>query len=301
MVACERSDANVSAGTLASPDFSRGGRIHVAAIQIAPIANVGLEANLANVESLIRTAASRGARYILLPEYFPGQLVNEPNMTGHEVLAAAQDLDGSIARRMLALCKELDINVAFPLAERRTDGKFYNSVVFASPRGVDGVYAKNVLLFARNPDHPTMRPLDERKPVVWQERELFSRDGSTGVFSWGGVRVGSLICADGGFANLYQARIAGGAQLIAHSSASPGLKAGNNPMPDEAARLYNRPVIFANNYDGRYLGQGNTQIADANGKVLAHLGKVLNGIIDAEIDLAPVSETKAASAKKPAS
>jgi hypothetical protein len=63
-------------------------------------------------------------------------------------------------------------------------------------------------------------------------------------------------------------------------------------MPDVAARRYSRPVIFANHWVDTFLHQGNTQICDAEGNVLAHVGRKPNVVIDAVITLPPAPEAE---------
>lgn len=268
---------------LAPRDLSRGGKIHVAAVQTTELPG-GLAVNEANVERLVREAAGRGAEYIVLPEYFPGQLENVPGISLEQLRDGAQTVDGPIATRMLALCKELGVNVAFPLAERRDDGKVYNSTVYASPNGIDGVYSKFFLVNLL-PD----RRRDPFQPALWQENEIFAHGKSQGVIAWGGVRVGALICADGGFPAFFAARKAKGVQMFCHPESNAGFHLGDQyPMPDEAAAMYGRPVVLANSWKDDPFFQASTQIADAQGNVLARAGREANVVIDAVVEIPPI-------------
>ncbi|HJQ83591.1 MAG TPA: carbon-nitrogen hydrolase family protein [Candidatus Binatia bacterium] len=277
--------ATCSAGT-SPPDLSRGGRIHVAAIQLTEVPG-GLAANEANVATLVREAAERGARYIVLPEYFPGQIVNEPGMTLEEVRAQAEPADGPLATGLLRLARELDVFLAFPLAERRADGAVYNSTVYAGPRGIEGVYSKMLLIpIPAAPDFDA----GPQRPQRWNELAIYTQGKSVDAITWGGVRVGPLICADGGVPALYKRRLQQGVQLITHASASAGVKKGeDNPMPDVAARRFRRPVVFANRWYPAKIYRGNSQICDADGNVLAQVGPHPNVIVDAVVELPPVA------------
>jgi hypothetical protein len=62
-----------SPGGAAPPDYRNGGSIHVAAIQLQPI-DGDIAASQVKISELVRQTAARGAKYILLPEYYPGQL-----------------------------------------------------------------------------------------------------------------------------------------------------------------------------------------------------------------------------------
>jgi N-carbamoylputrescine amidase len=277
-----------------APDLRAGGRIHVAAIQYT-VTGGDLASNQANLDRLVREAAGRGARYIVLPEYYPGQIRNTAASTVADVRATAQPLDGPIARHMLALCKALGVYVAFPLAERRADGKVYNSTVYAGPDGIEGVYSKRVLVQPQHPAPPGSGPQRDMRGRLY-ESEIFTPGTTDGVLTWGGVRIGALICADGGMPATYQTRRAKGVQMFTHASGSAGVKRGaNNPMPDAAARLYQRPVVFANHWMNRLLLKGNTQICDARGNILARVGPQPNAVVDAEVELPPVEPATPAS------
>jgi predicted amidohydrolase len=274
----------------AAPDFSRGGKIHIAAIQTTSVRY--LAENQATMERLIREAASRGARYILLPEYYPAQLNNAPGTPLKEVRAGAETLDGPLARHMLDLCRELGVYIGFPLAERRGDGHIYNSTIYAGPNGIEGVYSKRILINLRKaakrkaaaPKKP-QRP----RPYAFEEDEIYTYGKTDGVMNWGGVRIGALICADGAFPNLYLARVNKNVQLLCHPSGSAGVKkGGHNPMPNEAARRYHTPVLFANHYVRTIVHRGNSQICDTKGNILAHIGPKSDVVIDAVVTLAPL-------------
>jgi predicted amidohydrolase len=276
VIACQPIPDGASAA-----DYRGGGSIHVAAIQLEPIKN-DLEANQAEIERLVREAAKRGATYILLPEGYPGQLPTGDGTTAEEKQRAAQPIDGPLVKAMLDLCKELDVYIGFGLAERR-DGNVYNSTIYAGPDGVQGVYSKVAL--TRN-----AKPAKGTKPRP-SERDVFTRGTTDGVIEWGGVRIGALICADGGFPNLYTNRVNEGVQLFAHPSGSTGRKGTkNNPSPCEAARRYGRPVIFANAYFRTLLHQGNSQICDAQGNLVARVGPTANVVIEGQVTLPPVAE-----------
>jgi N-carbamoylputrescine amidase len=252
------------------PNYRSGGTVRVAAVQLTPLSG-GLVPNLDNVERLIREAASRGAKYILLPEYFPGQMEVAPEMSVEEARAGAQTLDGPIARRLLALGRELDVYVGFPLGEKGDDGHVYNSTVYAGPTGISGVYRKRVLI----------RVADDTVP---QEQEIYTSGRSNGVIDWGGIRIGALICADGGFENTYKARVDEGIQLFTHAADSWGSES-RKLTPAVVAANYKRPIIFANKFRPGGLHLGNSRIVDASGTLLAHVGPEPNAVIDAQLEI----------------
>jgi predicted amidohydrolase len=145
------------------------------------------------------------------------------------------------------------------------------------------VYSKIALA----PSNPLSKFGALRRPA---EREIFTRGTTDGVLEWGGVRVGALICADGGFPNSYRQRQKKGVQLFCHPSASAGRKGqNNNPTPETVAHRYGRPVIFANVYRPTFIHEGNSQICDAEGNVITSVGAMPDVVIDAEVTLPPVT------------
>jgi predicted amidohydrolase len=163
------------------------------------------------------------------------------------------------------------VYVGFPLGEKVDGGQVYNSTVYAGPTGISGVYRKQLLIRTRVGTAP-------------QEQDIYTIGRNSGVINWGGIRIGALICADGGFEKTYKARADEGIQLFAHAAASWGSEK-RNSTPRVVARDYKRPVIFANAYRPTDWHRGNSQIVDASGKLLARVGPEPNAVIDAELEI----------------
>src|SRR5262245_33169652 len=94
--------ASVAAPTYAYAEDSKAKRatIRVAAIQMK--AELGeVETNLAKAEKLVREAFGKGAKWVILPEFFPSAIA-----VHHKMLDAARPLDGKPTQLLRRLAKE---------------------------------------------------------------------------------------------------------------------------------------------------------------------------------------------------
>ena len=106
--------------TVAAPPLLR-----VAAVQMtAVLANV--EANLAKAERLARLAFERGARWVVLPEFFTSAMAFHGDMPN-----AVQDLNGPPAQLLRKLAREGNAFVGGSFLAWR-DGNSYNSFLLAT-------------------------------------------------------------------------------------------------------------------------------------------------------------------------
>jgi predicted amidohydrolase len=112
------------------------------------------EYNLSRAESLIRMAASRGARIVCTPESavqgYPrvslpeGKSPDDPDIVAERarILATAEPVPGAAVERFSRLAKELGLWIVFGIDENR-GGKLYNVAILMNPEGaVAGKYAK---------------------------------------------------------------------------------------------------------------------------------------------------------------
>lgn len=104
--------------------------VAVAVAQFAP--GTDKEENLASIRDLATTAAARGARLIVFPEYssfFAPTLDNA-------VVDAAESLDGPFASALAALAKVLGIYIVAGMVEETMGGdRVYNTAVAVDPGG----------------------------------------------------------------------------------------------------------------------------------------------------------------------
>ncbi len=109
----------------------------IAVAQFAPAAS--REANLVEIDAAARTAAARGARVIVFPEY--SSYFVDP--FDDSLAAHAEDLDGPFVRHLTALAAELHVTVVAGLLEKADDGKrVRNAVAAVGADGIRSVYRK---------------------------------------------------------------------------------------------------------------------------------------------------------------
>jgi Carbon-nitrogen hydrolase len=103
-------------------------RIRVAAVQMtADLANV--DANLSKAERLVRLALKRGARWIVLPEFFTSAIAFHPDMA-----KATEAVDGRPTELMRKLAREGNAFVGGSFLAWHA-GNVYNSFILAFPNG----------------------------------------------------------------------------------------------------------------------------------------------------------------------
>lgn len=167
------------------------------AVQLNATEDVGR--NLATADRLVRRAAARGARLVLLPEKWT-VLGEREHLT-----AGAQPLDGEAIRWARATAAELGIDlVAGSIVERRGDSDYANTSVHVGPEGeLKAVYRKLHMFDV------------EVDGVRYAESEL-ERAGDEVVCTrlGDGTVLGLSICYDLRFPELYRELSAGGAQIL---------------------------------------------------------------------------------------
>jgi predicted amidohydrolase len=200
--------------------------VMAAVVQMTSTADV--ERNLASAESLVRRAASVGARFVSLPENF-AFLRSEG-----EPVVEAQALDGPWVHRMSGLARELGITLLLgslpekiaaglgdaehPPAQgasagsspvRANDHRVHNTSVLIGPDGDTLAVYRKIHLF--DIDLPGMEHLKESRAVRPGEDAVVAR----APFG----PLGLTICYDLRFPELYRALVRAGARVLAVPSA----------------------------------------------------------------------------------
>jgi N-carbamoylputrescine amidase len=229
--------------------------------------------NLDHAERLVREAAARGARFVVLPELYALFPAARDAAGADAIRKEASDADAPLKARMLALAAELDVNIAVGRPELR-NGRLYNTMLFVEPGGIAGSYAKRWLLSVG--------------PEKLREAEVFAPGGEAPVLDWGGVRVGVMICADGGNDPLWKRTITEGAQIVLWPSSGPRVTRLKAPTPVERARAEEVPVAFINRSrpdEAFPLIYGGSEIVNASGGVLAQADDEADAILVADVPL----------------
>jgi len=255
--------------------------ITVAATQLA--CDWNRDGNVARAERLVREAAARGARLVLLPELFETPYFCKDQASAHFTLA--QPIEGHpLVARMSRLASELGVVLPISFFER-CNNAFFNSIAIIDADGrVLGVYRKSHI-----PDGPG-----------YQEKFFFS-PGDTGFRVWKTkiVTIGVAICWDQWFPECARAMALMGAEVLLYPTAigsephDPGLDSQphwQRVMQGHAAA--NMVPVIASNRHGHEEGQscsitfyGSSFITDGTGAVLERADRSGDAVLTATLDL----------------
>ena len=264
--------------------------LSVAALQMAMGDDV--DANVATAERLVRAAAARGARIILIPELFEGPYFCKDQLPEH--LDRARPLAGHPAiEHFSAVAAELDVVLPLSVYERAGQALFNTVVVLDTDGTVLGHYRKSHI-----PDGPG-----------YTEKYYFS-PGDTGFRVWntkhGAIGVG--ICWDQWFPESARSMALLGAEVLLYPTAI-----GSEP-PDptwDSSGHWQRvmqghaganlmPVAAANRI-GHEVGRtceitfyGSSFIADATGAKVAEAGRDDEAVLVASFDREELRSQRAA-------
>ena len=151
-----------------------------------------INANLSSLEATVRSEVAQGTQLTVFPECFS---------TGYcfdslpEAMAFGESVPGPSTDRVAKLCAELKTYVVFGMLEKSGD-QLFNVAVLIGPDGLIGSYRKVHL------------------PYLGVDRFTTPGDRPFEVFEAAGVRIGMLICYDGGFPEAARVLSIRGADLI---------------------------------------------------------------------------------------
>lgn len=151
-----------------------------------------INANLISLEATVRSEVAQGTQLTVFPECFS---------TGYcfdslaEAMEFGESVPGPSTDRVAKLCAELKTHVVFGMLERSGD-QLFNVAVLIGPDGLIGSYRKVHL------------------PYLGVDRFTTPGDRPFEVFEAAGVRIGMLICYDGGFPEAARVLSIRGADLI---------------------------------------------------------------------------------------
>jgi len=260
--------------------------ITLAAVQFAPSADI--DANITRAADFIRSAASKGANVVLLPELFCGPYFCKTQDEAQFARAHPWQTHPAVT----ALAKvAAETKTVLPVSIFEKDGPhYYNSVVVIDADGATlGIYRKSHI-----PDGPG-----------YQEKFYF-RPGDTGFKVWDTAygRIGVGICWDQWFPECARAMALKGAEVLLYPTAI-GAEPQDTSL-DTAARWRRAmvghavsnvvPVVAANRIgdeDGQ-LFYGTSFIADQTGDIVSELGRTEEDLILTTFDLDEIEQERAA-------
>ncbi|AFK22687.1 nitrilase [Pyrococcus sp. ST04] len=167
--------------------------VKVAYVQMEPLL-LNPDKNYSKAEGLIKEAAKKGAKLIVLPELFDSGYNFENR---DEVFEIAQPIpDGETTTFLMDVARDLGVYIVAGTAEKEGES-LYNSAVVVGPRGYVGKY---------------------RKVHLFYREKYFFEPGNLGfrVFDLGFLKVGVMICFDWFFPESARTLALKGADVIAH-------------------------------------------------------------------------------------
>jgi len=222
--------------------------------------------NLTRAEKLVKEAAEKGAKLVVLPELFDTGYNFESR--GEVAEVAGEIPDGPTTEFLVELAKRLDVFIVGGTAEKDEKGNLYNSAVLVGPIGW-GYIGKY------------------RKVHLFNREKLFFRPGNLGfhVFNIGVAKVGLMICFDWFFPESARTLALKGAEIIAHPS-NLVMPYAPKAMPIRA--LENRVYTVTANRVGEERGLrfiGRSTIASPKAEVLAMGSEDKEEVAVVDIDL----------------
>lgn len=185
-------------GTVTS---TRSSRLAVGLVQMAM--SESPDENLAKAEALIRDAAARGAKLVVLPELFRSRYFCQSEDVAN--FALAETVPGPTTERLGKLATTLDVTIVASLFERRAPGLYHNTAaVLDAKRGYIGKYRKMHI-----PDDPR-----------YYEKFYFT-PGDLGfrTFSTDAAELGVLVCWDQWYPEAARLVAMRGAELLIYPTA----------------------------------------------------------------------------------
>jgi predicted amidohydrolase len=255
-------------------------RYVAAAVQMSSGADKA--ANLARALALIREAAARGARLVVLPEVFAWR---GPRA---EEAAAAEPVPGPTTAALGALAGELGIVLCAGSLLETVAGepRPYNTSCVFDPRGaLVARYRKLHLFDVELPGRVSVRESATRAPGT----EVVTVPTALGT-------LGLSICYDLRFPELYRALVRAGAEILLVPSAFTfPTGAAHWEVLCRARAVENQCYVIAPDQTGTsphgFADYGDSLIADPWGRVLARAGDG-DGVVTAEIDRASLARIR---------
>src|SRR5699024_9494544 len=226
----------------------------VAIGQFAPTEDKG--ANIATIDRMVREAAGRGARLLVLPEY---SLFTAPAMDDRFV-DSAESLDGATVSQLRSLSSEMGVSMIVGVNEAASEGQIYNTLIGIQHGKVQAVYRKVHLYDAFGfRESECVLAADPSEP------QLLEVDGYT---------VGMQTCYDLRFPETSRMLVDAGSDVIALPAEwVPGpLKEYHWNTLIRARAIENTVYVVAAGQSGP-TGSGNSAVIDPMGIPLVALGE----------------------------
>ena len=227
--------------------------VGIAVFQFAPAADT--DANLTSLAAAAETAASRGARVLVAPEY-ASYFVDpfDASLTEH-----AQELDGPFTRSLATIAAQHDLTIVAGLVEKGDGERVRNTAVAVDSTGVIASYRKQHL-------YDAFGQTESRwiEPGELSDPETFIVDG---------LRFGLMTCYDLRFPEAARTLVDAGADVLvvpAEWVCGP-LKEHHWETLIAARAIENTAYVVAADHTPP-IGVGRSMIVDPRGIAIASLG-----------------------------
>jgi predicted amidohydrolase len=224
-----------------------------------------VESNLSRLESIVESESAQGTELTIFPEcYTTGYCFDSLE----EARPFAEAIPGPTTRRIEDLCRRLKTSVVCGMLEA-SGSDVFNSAVLVGPDGLIGTYRKVHL------------------PYLGVDRFTTPGDRPFEVFEVGGVRIGMLICYDGGFPEASRVLSLRGADLIVLPTNWPPGGAYMAEFSINCRAMENGIYFAAVNRIGTENGFsfiGKSRICNPVGATMTSIDDASDGILRAEID-----------------
>lgn len=209
------------------------------------------EHNRSVMNARLQTAAAQGATFVAFPECALSGYCYESR---EEAWPFAEPIPGPTTLALAEDCRRLGVWCAFGLLERGAAGQLFNTCALVGPDGLAATYRKAHL------------------PFLGVDRFTTPGDRPFAVHDLGGLRVGMLICYDGGFPEAARVLMLQGADLIVLITNWPTGAVSSAKYLVPARALENHVYFLAVNRVGEERGFhfiGQSRLVDCTGETLS--------------------------------
>ena len=239
--------------------------------------------NIAKADSLVKAAAAKGAKIILLQELFETLYFCQTEKPEHFQLATELKENPAVIH-FSRVAKELEVVLPVSFFEKKNQAHYNTVAIIDADGGVIGIYRKTHI-----PDGPGY------------EEKYYFNPGNTGLCVWKTryANIGIGICWDQWFPEAARSMVLQGAEILFYPTAIGSEPA--DPMRDsmEAWQICMRghaaanfvPVVASNRVDTESSGNssvtfyGSSFIAGSMGQILAEADRSAEMVITADLNL----------------
>ncbi|XP_067849236.1 omega-amidase NIT2 [Heptranchias perlo] len=236
--------------------------------------------NLRKVRTLVKEAASKGAKVVALPECY-----NSPYGTNY-FPEYAEKIPGESTQVLSEVAKKHGVYLIGGSIPEEDGGKFYNTCTVFAPNGSMLLKYRKIHLF----------DIDVPGKITFHESETLSPGNTLCTFDTPYCKVGIGICYDMRFAELAQIYTKEGCQLLVYPGAFNMTTGPAHWELLQRARAVDNQVYVAavspsRNEKDSYVAWGHSSIVNPWGEVVANAGSD-ETIVYADIDLKYLSDIR---------